>query len=120
MRTKREILVENESVSPELNLLNDTNFVNSSLDSSTKRYNSKVFVGEGIDGSNALFCNPEGLESVDAPYTEVWTQAVSPAKDKRLLPSTWYTPSFWATMLGYSQIDIKQRSSPYGFATKSV
>lgn len=118
--TQREILVENESVSPELNLLNDTNFVNPSLDSSTKRYNSKVFVGEGIDGSNALFCNPEGLESVDAPYTEVWMQSVSKATDKRLLPSTWYTLSFCAKTLGYSQIDINKSSNLYGFATKSV
>lgn len=118
--TKREILVENESISPELNLLNDTNFANPSLDSSTKRYNSKVFVGEGIDGSNALFCNPEGLESADAPYTEVWMQSVSKATDKRLLPSTWYTLSFWAKTLGYSQIDINKSSNLYGFATKSV
>lgn len=118
--TKREILVENEDVSPEQNLLNDTNFTNLSLDSSTNRHNSEVLEGEGVDGNNALFCNPEGLESVDAPYTEVWTQAVSQPNDKRLLPSTWYTLSFWAKTLGYSQIDIKQRSNLYGFATKSV
>ena len=118
--TKREILVENEDVSPEQNLLNDTNFTNLLLDSSTNRYNSEVLEGEGVDGNNALFCNPEGIESVDAPYTEVWTQAVSQPNDKRLLPSTWYTLSFWAKTLGYSQIDIKQSSNLYGFATKSV
>lgn len=118
--TKREILVENEDISPEQNLLNDTNFTNLSLDSSTNRHNSEVLEGEGVDGNNALFCNPEGLESVDAPYTEVWTQAVSQPNDKRLLPSTWYTLSFWAKTLGYSQIDIKQSSNLYGFATKSV
>lgn len=118
--TKREILVENEDVSPEQNLLNDTNFTNLSLDSSTNRHKSKVLEGEGVDGNNALFCNPEGIESVDAPYTEVWTQAVSQPNDKRLLPSTWYTLSFWAKTLGYSQIDIKQSSNLYGFATKSV
>ena len=118
--TQREILVENEDVSPEQNLLNDTNFTNPLIDSSTNRFNSEVFIGEGVDGSNALFCNPEGLESVYAPYTEVWTQAVSQPNDKRLLPSTWYTLSFWAKTLGYSQIDIKQSSNLYGFATKSV
>ena len=118
--TQREIIVENDDVSPEQNLLNDTNFTNILIDSSTKRYNSKVFVGEGVDGSNALFCNPEGLESGDAPYTEVWMQSVSKETDKRLLPSTWYTLSFWAKTLGYSQIDIKQSSNLYGFATKSV
>lgn len=118
--TKREILVENEDISPEQNLLNDTNFTNLSLDSSTNRHKSKVLEGEGVDGNNALFCNPEGLESVDAHYTEVWTQAVSQPSDKRLLPSTWYTLSFWAKTLGYSQIDIKQSSNLYGFATKSV
>lgn len=118
--THREILVENEDVSPEQNLLNDTNFTNLSLDSSTNRHKSKVLEGEGVDGNNALFCNPEGLESVDAPYTEVWTQAVSQPNDKRLLPSTWYTLSFWAKTLGYYQIDIKQSSNLYGFATKSV
>lgn len=118
--TKREILVENEDVSPELNLLNDTNFVNTALDSSTNRHNSEVLEGEGVDGNNALFCNPDSLESVDAPYTEVWMQAVSQPNDNRLLPSTWYTLSFWAKTLGYSQIDIKQRSNLYGFATKSV
>ena len=118
--TQREILVENEDVSPEQNLLNDTNFTNLLIDSSTNRFNSEVFIGEGVDGSNALFCNPERLESVDAPYTEVWTQAVSQPNDKRLLPSTWYTLSFWAKTLGYSQIDIKQSSNLYGFATKSV
>lgn len=117
---QREILVENEDVSPEQNLLNDTNFTNLLLDSSTNRHNSEVLEGEGVDGSNALFCNPEGLESVDAHYTEVWTQAVSQPNDKRLLPSTWYTLSFWAKTLGYSQIDIKQSSNLYGFATKSV
>ena len=118
--TKREILVENEDVSPEQNLLNDTNFTNLLLDSSTNRFNSEVIEGEGVDGSNALFCNPEGLESVDAPYTEVWKQAVSQSNDNRLLPSTWYTLSFWAKTLGYSQIDIKRSSNLYGFDTKSV
>lgn len=118
--TKREILVENEDVSPEQNLLNDTNFTNLLLDSSTNRFNSEVLEGEGVDGSNALFCNPEGLESVDAPYTEVWMQSVSKATDKRLLPSTWYTLSFWAKTLGYSQIDIKRSSNLYVFDTKSV
>ena len=118
--TKREILVENEDVSPEQNLLNDTNFTNLLIDSSTNRFNSEVIAGDGVDGSNALFCNPEGLESVDAPYTEVWMQSVSKATDKRLLPSTWYTLSFWAKTLGYSQIYINQRSNLYGFATKSV
>ena len=118
--TKREILIENEDVSPEQNLLNDTNFTNLLLDSSTNRFNSEVIAGEGIDGSNALFCNPEGLESVDAPYTEVWMQSVSKETDKRLLPSTWYTLSFWAKTLGYSQIYINKRSNLYGFATRSV
>ena len=118
--TKREILVENEDISPEQNLLNDTNFTNLLIDSSTKRFNSEVLEGEGVDGGNALFCNPEDLESVDAPYTEVWSQCVSQPNDKRLLPSTWYTLSFWAKTLGYSQIDIKQSSNLYGFATKSV
>lgn len=118
--TKREILVENEDISPEQNLLNDTNFTNILIDSSTNRHNSEVLEGEGVDGNNALFCNPEGIESVDAHYTEVWTQAVSQPNDKRLLPSTWYTLSFWAKTLGYSQIDIKQSSNLYGFATKSV
>lgn len=118
--TKREILVENEDVSPEQNLLNDTNFTNLLIDSSTNRFNSEVLEGEGVDGSNALFCNPEGLESVDATYTEVWMQSVSKETDKRLLPSTWYTLSFWAKTLGYSQIGIKQSSNLYGFATKSV
>lgn len=118
--TKREILVENEDVSPEQNLLNDTNFTNLSLDSSTNRHNSEVLEGEGVDGNNALFCNPDSLEKDAVHYTEVWTQAVSQPNDKRLLPSTWYTLSFWAKTLGYSQIDIKQSSNLYGFATKSV
>ena len=115
--TKREILVENESISPELNLLNDTNFANLNLDSST---NSEVLIGKGVDGSNALFCNPDSLEKDVVPHTEVWTQAVSQPNDKRLLPSTWYTLSFWAKSLGYSQININQSSNLYGFATKSV
>lgn len=118
--TQRDILVGNEDISPEPNLLNDTNFTNILIDSSTNRFNSDVLEGEGVDGGNALFCNPEGLESVDAPTTEVWRQAVSQANDKRLLPSTWYTLSFWAKTLGYSQIDINQSSNLYGFATKSV
>lgn len=118
--TQREILVENEDISPEPNLLNDTNFTNLLLDSSTNRFNSEVLEGEGVDGGNSLFCNPDGLESVDVPYTDVWRQAVSQANDKRLLPSTWYTLSFWAKTLGYSQIDINQSSNLYGFATKSV
>lgn len=118
--TKREILVENEDISPEQNLLNDTNFTNLLLDSSTNRFNSEVFEGEGVDGNNALFCNPDSLEKDAVPYTGVWSQAVSQPNDKRLLPSTWYTLSFWAKTLGYSQIDIKQSSNLYGFATKSV
>lgn len=118
--TQREILVENEDVSPEQNLLNDTNFTNLLLDSSTNRYNSEILEGEGVDGKNALLCNPDSLEKDAVPYTEVWTQAVSQPNDKRLLPSTWYTFSFFAKTLGYSQIDIKQSSNLYGFATKSV
>ena len=118
--TKREIIVENEDVSPEQNLLNDTNFTNLLLDSSTNRFNSEVLEGEGVDGSNALFCNPDSLENYVVPYTAVWTQAVSHANDKRLLPSTWYTLSFWAKTLGYSQIDIKRSSNRYAFDTKSV
>lgn len=118
--TKREILVENESISPELNLLNDANFANPSQDSSTNIHNSEVFVGEGVDGSNALFCNPDSLEKDVVPYTEVWSQSVSQPNDKRLLPSTWYTLSFYARSLGYSQIDINQSSNLYGFATRSV
>lgn len=118
--TKREIDVKNEDISPEPNLLNDTNFTNLLIDSSTNRFNSDVIEGEGVDGGNALFCNPEDLESIDAPTTEVWRQAVSQANDKRLLPSTWYTLSFWAKTIGYSQIDINQSSNLYGFATKSV
>lgn len=118
--TQREILVENEDISPEKNLLNDTNFTNLLLDSSTNRFNSEVLEGEGVDGSNALFCNPDSLEKDAVPYTAVWTQAVSHENDKRLLPSTWYTLSFWAKTLGYSQIDIKRSSNLYGFATKSV
>ena len=118
--TKREILVENEDISPEQNLLNDTNFTNLLLDSSTNRFNSEVLEGEGVDGNNALFCNPDSLKKDAVHYTEVWTQAVSQPNDKRLLPSTWYTLSFWAKTLGYSQIDIKQSSNLYGFATKSV
>lgn len=118
--THREILVENEDVSPEQNLLNDTNFTNLLLDSSTNRFNSEVFIGEGVDGSNALFCNPDSIETDAVHYTEVWSQYVSQPNDKRLLPSTWYTLSFWAKTLGYSQIDIKQSSNLYGFATKSV
>lgn len=118
--TQRDILVGNEDISPESNLLNDTNFTNILIDSSTNRFNSEVLEGEGVDGGNALFCNPDGLERLDAPTTEVWRQAVSQANDKRLLPSTWYTLSFWAKTLGYSQIDIKQSSNLYGFATKSV
>lgn len=118
--TKREILVENEDVSPEQNLLNDTNFTNLSLDSSTNRFNSEVLEGEGVDGNNALFCNPDSIEKDAVPYTQVWMQTVSQPNDKRLLPSTWYTLSFWAKTLGYSQIDIKQSSNLYGFATKSV
>lgn len=118
--TQREILVGNEDISPEPNLLNDTNFTNLLLDSSTNRFNSEVLEGEGVDGGNALFCNPDGLESVDATYTDVWRQSVSQANDKRLLPSTWYTLSFWAKTIGYSQIDINQSSNLYGFATKSV
>lgn len=115
--TQREILIENESISPELNLLNDTNFANLDLDSST---NSEVLIGEGVDGSNALFCNPSSLEKDAVSYTEVWSQPVSQPNDKRLLPSTWYTLSFYAKSLGYSQIDIKQSSNLYGFATRSV
>ena len=118
--TQREILVENEDVSPEQNLLNDTNFTNLLLDSSTNRYKSYVLEGEGVDGSNALFCNPDILEKDAVPYTDVWKQAVSQNNDKRLLPSTWYTLSFWAKTLGFSQIDIKESSNRYGFATKSV
>lgn len=118
--TKREILVENEDVSPELNLLNDTNFVNTALDSSTNRWNSEVLEGEGVDGNNALFCNPDSLEKEAVPYTGVWSQAVSQPNDNRLLPSTWYTLSFWAKTLGYSQIDIKQSSNLYGFAENRV
>lgn len=118
--TQREILVENEDISPDQNLLNDTNFTNLLIDSSTNRFNSEVLEGEGVDGSNALFCNPNSLEKDAVPHTEVWTQAVSQTNDKRLLPSTWYTLSFWAKTLGYSQIDIKQSSNLYGFATKSV
>ena len=118
--TQREILVENEDISPEQNLLNDTNFTNPLIDSSTNRFNSEVFIGEGVDGSNALFCNPDSIETDAVHYTEVWSQCVSQPNDKRLLPSTWYTLSFWAKTLGYSQIDIKQSSNLYGFATKSV
>ena len=118
--TKREILVENEDVSPEQNLLNDTNFTNLLIDSSTNRFNSEVLEGDGVDGSNALFCNPDSLEKDAVPYTAVWTQAVSHENDKRLLPSTWYTLSFWAKTLGYSQIDIKRSSNLYVFDTKSV
>ena len=118
--TKREILVENEDVSPEQNLLNDTNFTNLLLDSSTNRFNSEVLEGDGVDGSNALFCNPDSLEKDAVPSTAVWTQAVSHENDKRLLPSTWYTLSFWAKTLGYSQIDIKRSSNLYVFDTKSV
>ena len=118
--TKREILVENEDISPEQNLLNDTNFTNILLDSSTNRYGSEVLEGEGVDGNNALFCNPYSLEKYVQPWTEVWTQAVSQPNDKRLLPSTWYTLSFWAKTLGYSQIDIKRSSNLYGFATRNV
>ena len=118
--TKREILVENEDISPEHNLLNDTNFTNILLDSSTNRYSSEVLEGEGVDGNNALFCNPYSLEKYVQPWTEVWTQAVSHPNDKRLLPSTWYTLSFWAKTLGYSQIDIKRSSNLYGFATRNV
>ena len=118
--TKREILVENEDVSPEQNLLNDTSFTNLLLDSSTNRYNSEVLEGEGVDGNNALLCNPDSLEKDAVPHTEVWSQAVSQPNDKRLLPSTWYTLSFYARSLGYSQINIKQRSNLYGFATRSV
>ena len=115
--TQREILVENESISPELNLLNDTNFANLDLDSST---NSEVFIGEGVDGSNTLLCNPSSLEKDVVPYTEVWSQPISQPNDKRLLPSTWYTLSFYAKSLGWSQINIKQSSNRYGFATQSV
>ena len=118
--TKREILVENEDVSTEQNLLNDTNFTNILIDSSTNRYGSEVLEGEGVDGNNALFCNPYSLEKYVVPWTEVWTQSVSQPNDKRLLPSTWYTLSFWAKTLGYSQIDIKQSSNLYGFATRNV
>ena len=118
--TQREILVENEDISPEQNLLNDTNFTNLLLDSSTNRYKSEILEGEGVDGNNALLCNPDSLEKDAVPYNGVWTQAVSQPNDKRLLPSTWYTFSFWAKTLGYSQIDIKQSSNIYGFATKSV
>lgn len=118
--TQREILVENEEISPEQNLLNDTNFTNLLLDSSTNRFKSEILEGEGVDGNNALLCNPDSLEKDAVPYTEVWTQAVSQPNDKRLLPGTWYTFSFWAKTLGYSQIDIKQSSNLYGFATKSV
>lgn len=118
--TQREILVENEDISPEPNLLNDTNFTNLLLDSSTNRYKSEILEGEGVDGNNALLCNPDSLEKDAVPYTEVWTQAVSQPNDKRLLPSTWYTFSFFAKTLGYSQIDIKESSNLYGFATKSV
>lgn len=118
--TQREILVENEDISPEQNLLNDTNFTNLLLDSSTNRFKSEILEGEGVDGSNALLCNPNSLGKDDIPYTEVWTQAVSQNNDKRLLPSTWYTLSFWAKTLGFSQIDIKESSNRYGFATKSV
>lgn len=118
--TQREILVENDDVSPEQNLLNDTNFTNLLIDSSTNRFNSEVFIGEGVDGSNALFCNPDSIERDAVTYTEVWSQSVSQPNDKRLLPSTWYTLSFWAKTLGYYQIDIKQSSNLYGFATKSV
>lgn len=118
--TQREILVENEDVSPEQNLLNDTNFTNLLLDSSTNRYNSEVLEGEGVDGNNALLCNPDSLEKDAVPYTEVWRQAVSQPNDKRLLPSTWYALSFWAKTLGYSQIDIKQSSNLYGFAQRRV
>lgn len=118
--TQREILVENEDISPEQNLLNDTNFTNLLLDSSTNRYKSEVLEGEGVDGSNALLCNPDSLEKDAIPYTGVWTQSVSQTNDKRLLPSTWYTLSFWAKTLGYSQIDIKESSNRYGFATQSV
>ena len=118
--TQREILVENEDISPEQNLLNDTSFTNLLLDSSTNRYNSEVLEGEGVDGNNALLCNPDSLEKDAVPHTEVWSQAVSQPNDKRLLPSTWYTLSFYARSLGYSQINIKQRSNLYGFATRSV
>ena len=118
--TQREILVENEDISPEQNLLNDTNFTNLLLDSSTNRYKSEILEGEGVDGNNALLCNPDSLEKDAEPYNGVWTQAVSQPNDKRLLPGTWYTFSFWAKTLGYSQIDIKQSSNLYGFATKSV
>lgn len=118
--TQREILVENEDISPEQNLLNDTNFTNLLLDSSTNRFKSEILEGEGVDGNNALLCNPDSLEKDAVPYTEVWTQAVSQPNDKRLLPGTWYTLSFFAKTLGYSQIDIKQSSNIYGFATKSV
>lgn len=118
--TQREILVENEDISPEQNLLNDTNFTNLLLDSSTNRYKSEILEGEGVDGSNALLCNPDSLEKDAEPYNGVWTQAVSQPNDKRLLPSTWYALSFWAKTLGYSQIDIKQSSNLYGFAQRRV
>ena len=118
--TQREILVENEDVSPEQNLLNDTNFTNLLLDSSTNRYKSEVIEGEGVDGKNALLCNPGSLEKDAVPYTDVWSQFVSQPNDKRLLPSTWYTLSFYAKSLGYSQIDIKQSSNLYSFAKRRV
>lgn len=94
------------------NLINGTNFEDA-LDSGETK--TGMIQSGGVDGSKALY-NP-GFKSAMASYQELFKSTVWQSSDKRLMPSTWYTLSFWA-MAGLNYLTMTENitAAQYGFA----
>ena len=110
----REVLVIDTPASVGQNLLNGTNFKDEPDAGTTFSANKEVLENE-VDGQAALRC--VGTSFSDSAEVNLFKQKIiTGTTEVRLMPSTWYTLSFWARSCGYVQEDIDTTFNTYGIS----
>lgn len=98
------------------NILNGTNFEDPKDAGTT--YNDSDILASGVGGVVGI--KSDGFLATEASYKNIFETAIHGGSDNRLMPSTWYTLSFWAMAEDYLHITVGETKAQYGFAGQTA
>ena len=115
---RKTVYFKNTASSIGDNILNGTNFEDPK-DEGTVYDNSDV-VANCVGGVSGI--KNDGFPNTDAgkTYKDFFVTAIHKDTDKRLLPATWYTLSFFAMAEEYLHITVGETKAQYGFAGQTA
>ena len=110
----KEVPVIDTPASVGQNLLNGTNFKDEPDAGTTFSANKEVLENE-VDGQAAIRCVGTSFSN-SAEQNLLSQKIITGTTEVRVMPSTWYTLSFWARSSGYVQEDINTTFNTYGIS----